>query len=362
MRSAWSLLPEDLSALGCGGDAAVLYGRLFRPWTWDAGGPALGRRARARLDGELDWTLPEIASANRSRDGATKVAFALADGARIESVHLPRAVRVPRVTLCLSTQVGCAMGCTFCATAGMGLVRNLAPHEIVGQALALCHALGPTRAQELTVVMMGMGEPLHNVEAVIRAIAILCAPEGLGLSPRRITVSTSGLVPGIDRLARATPRPLLALSLNATTDAARARTMPVTRTWGLAALRDALARWPLRPREKLTLEYVLLAGENDGREDAERLAAWARGLPHNLNVIPFNDFEGTLFREPTEASLRAFVSRLRELGCFVTVRRSRGRDVGAACGGLVQIGRRARSALNDQSAQPVATPSWTTSG
>lgn len=334
MIPAWSLLPDDLRALGLRGDAKHLYGRLFRWWTWQDDRPDVAAKTRATLAERVDFTLPRVAGQHTSRDGSTKVLLELADGARIEAIHMPRAVKSPRVTLCLSSQVGCAMGCTFCATARMGLVRNLAAHEIVGQVMALTRALGPERPQELTLVFMGMGEPLHNVDAVIRAIAVLCEPSGLGLAPSRITVSTSGLVPGIERLAKATPRPLLALSLNATTDEGRGRTMPVTRAWGLDSLREALARWPLARGEKVTLEYVLLAGENDSLDDADRLAAWIGELRHNLNVIPFNEFAGSGFLEPSEARLTAFARRLHERGCLVTIRRSRGRDVAAACGVL----------------------------
>ena len=334
--SAWALLPEDLSSRGYRASASHLFGRVHRVWTWALGGPDVGRDARAFLDAEVDLALPEIVERRASVDGSTKVVLGLRDGLRVEAVHMPRAVRSPRVTLCISSQVGCAMGCTFCATATMGLVRNLDAGEIVGQVVSILRAFAPMTTREVTLVFMGMGEPLHNTDHVLRALRVMCHPQGLGIAPSRITVSTSGIVPGIDKLARATPRPLLALSLNATTDAARTRTMPVTKTWGLAALRDALARWPLRPREKVTLEYVLLAGENDTLDDADRLASFASGLRHNVNVIPYNEYEASPFREPKEERVQAFVKRLQERDCLVTVRRSRGRDVQAACGLLAK--------------------------
>jgi 23S rRNA (adenine2503-C2)-methyltransferase len=346
MRAAWDLFPDELHGHAGGGGPgarAHLFGRLQRPWTWRAGRPDVGRAARAWLDAQVDCALPRIVSARRSADGATKLALEVGQGARaarIEAVHMPRDVRTPRVTLCVSSQVGCAMGCGFCATASMGLVRNLTAAEIVAQVLVVIAELGPRRGQELSLVFMGMGEPLHNVANVTRAIAILCHASGLGVAPSRVTVSTSGLVPGIDALARAVPRPLLALSVNATTDEARARSMPVTRTWGLADLRAALERWPLRPHEKITLEYVLMDRDdgdrgveaNDTTEDVERLAAFARGLRHVVNVIPYNAYDGARFREPSEARVQRFVRGLQERGCLVTVRRSRGRDVSAACG------------------------------
>ncbi|RYE85824.1 MAG: 23S rRNA (adenine(2503)-C(2))-methyltransferase RlmN, partial [Myxococcales bacterium] len=308
---------------------------LHRPWLWRDGVPALGREAAAFVARVGGLALPTIVERRTSVDGATKVVLALSDGARIEAVHMPRAVRSPRVTLCLSSQVGCALGCTFCATGRMGFGRHLGAGEIVGQVLALLHALGPRQPQDVTLVFMGMGEPLHNVEAVLGALRVLCHPAGLHLPPSRITVSTAGLVPGIDRLARAVPRPLLALSLNATTDEARARTMPITRVHDLAALRAALGRWPFRPGERVTLEYVLLAGENDSDDDADRLAAWATGLPHTVNVIPFNEHEAP-FARPSPARVAAFTARLHAAGCFVTVRRSRGSDVRGACGQLAR--------------------------
>jgi 23S rRNA (adenine2503-C2)-methyltransferase len=333
MLPAWSLLPGDLRALGFSGDATHLYSRIFRPRMWRGEQPVLGRAA-AVLEGRLDFTLPLIAHQQSSSDGSTKVLLTLGDGARVEAVHMPRAVKNPRVTLCISSQVGCAMGCTFCATGAMGLVRNLSAAEIVGQVMVLMHALGPQRPQDVSLVFMGMGEPLHNLDAVTRAITVMCDPAGLGLSSSRMTVSTSGLVPAIDQLATFRPRPLLALSLNATTDVARARTMPVARKWNLAALREALVRWTQASREKVTVEYVLLAGQNDADADADRLASWVSDFHHNLNVIPFNAYPGAVFRESAQERAAAFVKRLYERGCRVTVRRTRGRDVLGACGTL----------------------------
>lgn len=260
---------------------------------------------------------------------------------------MPRSVRNPRVTLCLSSQIGCAMGCTFCATGIMGIVRNLDAGEIVAQVLVLLSALGPREPHRVNLVFMGMGEPLHNVEQVERALKVLCHPAGLGLAVSRITVSTSGLVPGIQRLARAEPRPLLAVSINATTDEARAAIMPVNRKYPLSALKEALLAWPVRRKERITLEYVLLAGENDTEEDARRLAAFARGLPAHVNLIPMNEHEGSGFRRPEEARVSRFAEVLMEEGCLVLVRNSRGRDVAAACGQLVTSSRRPSRRLHE---------------
>jgi 23S rRNA (adenine2503-C2)-methyltransferase len=194
--------------------------------------------------------------------------------------------------------------------------------------------LGPTTAESVNVVFMGMGEPLHNVAALVRALDVLCEPSGLGIAPSRITVSTAGHVPGLERLARARFVPELAVSVNAASDVVRRELMPINRRWPLAALREALLRFPQRPHQKLTLEYVLLAGVNDDLESADRLAAWANGMRHVLNVIPFNAWEGSPFREPSPDVVTAFVDRLRVHGCLVKVRRTRGRDVRGACGTL----------------------------
>lgn len=336
--SVWAALPEDFAALGSPVRPEHLFTRLQHPWTWQAGRPTLGRTTRTWLETHFDTFLPEIEERHPSEDGATKLVLALQDGHRIETVHMPRAVRSPRVTLCLSSQVGCAMGCAFCATGTMGIQRNLSAGEIVGQVLAALHALGPERPSQVTLVFMGMGEPLHNLEAVHRAIRVFNHLQGLNISTRRITVSTSGLVPGLERLARLEPRPWLAVSLNATTDETRNALMPVNRTWNLERLREALAAWPLAEREKLTIEYVLMADINDRDEDAERLAAWMGGLrhAHNLNLIPMNAHAGSPFREPDPDRIQRFVDVLRARGCFVTLRKSRGRDVQGACGQLIK--------------------------
>ncbi len=335
--SVWGLVPADLRALGYPRDPRHLFGRFQRLQTWDAEGPVLSRAARELAEASLDLSLPRIVEEAPSQDGSTRVVLALADGARIEAVHMPRAVRRPRVTVCLSSQVGCAMGCTFCATARMGLVRNLEAHEIIGQLFAVMRRYGPLSSDQLSLVFMGMGEPLHNVEAVLRALDVLCDPAGLGIAPNRVTVSTAGHLQGLERLARARYLPLLAVSVNAATDAVRRQLMPIDKKWPLRELRAALATWPQRPHQKITLEYVLLDGINDDLESAERLAAWIGDLRHLLNVIPFNAWgeAGSPYRAPSEEKVQAFVARVHELGCLVTVRRSRGRDVRGACGTLV---------------------------
>ena len=331
---AFGLLPEELSALGVPA-AQATFERLQRPWLWRAGSPWLSKAARAVLEVRgLD--LPRVCEEHASRDGSHKLLLELG-GDRIEAVHMPRAVAGGRVTLCISSQVGCAMGCGFCATASMGFVRHLSAGEIVAQVSSVMARLGPRHPGELTLVFMGMGEPLHNLAEVSRAIRVLCHPRGLGLSPKRITVSTSGLVPEIDALGALALRPLLALSLNATTDQVRRELMPIGRRFPLAELRAALERYPLRARERVTVEYVLLSGVNDTLEDAHRLADFCQSFPHNVNLIPFNEHPLAPYRAPEEAAVDAFAKAvLARRPTLVTVRRSRGRDVQAACGQLVQ--------------------------
>jgi 23S rRNA (adenine2503-C2)-methyltransferase len=327
-------LPEALASLGVPAPTAT-FERLQRPWLWKDGAPASSKAAGVVLAAR-GLVLPSIAERRQSTDGSSKLLLDFG-AERVEAVHMPRAVGSGRVTLCVSSQVGCAMGCGFCATASMGFHRHLSAGEIVAQVLRVVAELGPRHPSELTLVFMGMGEPLHNLPEVTRAIAVLCCTSGLGLSPKRITISTSGLVPEIEQLGALTPRPLLAVSLNATTDEVRQELMPIGRRYPLSSLRDALVRYPLRPRERITIEYVLLRGVNDSVEDAERLSDFCQVFPHNINLIPFNEHPLSTFRAPSEMQVdcfaRALLARRREL---VTVRRSRGRDVQAACGQLVQ--------------------------
>lgn len=329
---AFGLNPDDLAKLSPEGAGTDAFGALQRPWRWDMSGPSLAPRARRVLTEET-FALPPF-EALPSSDGSTKLLFNFG-GDTVEAVHMPRG---DRVTLCISSQVGCAMGCGFCATATMGLRRNLSTGEIVVQVLAAVRTLGPRHPGHVTLVFMGMGEPLHNFENVQKAIEILCDPRGMGLSPRRITVSTSGLVPRIEELARVPVRPLLALSLNATTDEVRRQLMPVGQRYPLASLASTLARFPLRPRERILLEYVLLEGVNDTDEDARRLAEFGDGFPHHINLIPFNSHSHSQFRPPSDERVAAFARTvLGQRRTLLTVRHSRARDVQGACGQLVVL-------------------------
>lgn len=311
-----------------------LFEGLYRHrWAdWDRF-TAFGKGLRERLAAAATLARPEIVESNASGDGSTKHAFRLTDGSLVEGVHMPYA---GRTTLCLSSQVGCALGCTFCATGQMGIKRNLVPGEIIGQVLAMLDHHAHPQAAPVNLVFMGMGEPMHNLDHVMAAFRILSDPAGLAIPPRRITLSTAGLVPGIQRLGGFSPRPRLAVSLNATTDRARSAIMPINRVWNLDRLAEALQAFPLAKFERITLEFVLLKGVTDTLEDGRRLATFARRFPSKVNLIPFNPHEGAGFEAPDEARVEALCALLAKAGLAVSVRRSRGQDVAGACGQLVR--------------------------
>lgn len=298
----------------------------------------LPKELRAKLEQSFTISRPGLARLARAADGTRKLLFELADGSRIESVLIPAELG-ERLTLCISSQVGCGMGCAFCATATLGLRRGLQSDEIVDQVLEARRALASDaesaepQSTITNIVFMGMGEPLHNYDQVVRAIGVLAADWGVGFSPRRITVSTVGLVPQMKRLLEDT-RVNLAVSLSATTDEVRGRLMPVNRKYPLATLLDACRELPLPRRKRITFEYVMLRGRNDSLEDARRLAKLLRGIPSKVNLIPFNAFPGSGFTSTPLPAIEAFRSALLRHGVHATIRESRGRDIQAACGQL----------------------------
>ena len=319
--------------------ADQVFAGLYRQgWTRWADFSPLSKRLREQLTNRVDLKWPTLLQSQPSTDASTKHVFELEDGRQIEGVHMPYE---ERTTLCLSSQVGCAMGCTFCATGQMGIIRNLQAAEIVGQVMAMALHHAHPQGRPMNLVFMGMGEPLHNLDHVMAAFEVLTDPEGLAIPPRRITVSTSGLGSGIERLGTFLKRPRLAVSLNATTDAHRSRIMPVNRVWNLEALAEGLGRFPLQASERITLEYVLLKGVTDSLEDGRRLIAFARHFPAKVNLIPFNPHEGSGFEPPEESRVGALCRLLSDAGLTVSVRRSRGQDVAAACGQLVRAGQSA---------------------
>ncbi len=296
----------------------------------------LSRELRATLAAALTLTPPAIVTRERSTDGTEKFLLRLADGRQIESVFIPD---TPGMTFCISTQVGCAMACAFCLTGKMGLVRNLTAGEIVGQVRVLAGAL-KLHDKTFNIVLMGMGEPLHNYDETMKALRILADEYGLALPPRRVTLSTVGLLPALERLAREPIMPNLAISLHAPTDLQRGDLVPINRKYGVREIVDACRRFPLRKRSRITFEYVLLAGVNDGPEDARKLARLLDGVKAKVNLIPLNAAAGIPFERPSDTSIDHFARMLAERGITVSVRKSRGRDIRAACGQLLVEGQR----------------------
>lgn len=293
---------------------------------------------RKRLAEIARIQLPEIVRRHRSTDGTVRYVLRLENGktarpTTIETVFMPEE---KRQTICISTQAGCAVNCQFCLTATLGLIRNLTAGEIVGQVLVALEDNRESLKPQTNLVLMGQGEPLLNYDAVMAGLRILLDPEGLAISPKHATLSTSGIVPGIKQLAKEEVRPKLAISLNASNDEQRDAIMPINRKYPIAMLLEACRRYPLRPWERLTFEYVLLGGLNDNPEDARRVAKLLSKLRAKVNLIPWNP--GNLpYRPPDAARIEEFRKILADKGQLVFVRYSRGQDVMAACGQLALL-------------------------
>ncbi len=336
----------DLAALCQAMGEPPYRGRQLFGWIYARGEADFERMTdlpkafRARLEGRarVGALLPE--RAEEAGDGTQKFAFRLAGGALVESVKIPMRPGGgrPRWALCLSTQAGCAMGCAFCLTGRMGLVRNLSAGEIAEQFLAARRTL-PEGERFHNVVFMGMGEPLDNFEPSAAAARLLTHPRAGGVSARRLTVSTVGVASRLAAFARAAPGVGLAVSLHAADEATRGSLVPVNRKWGLKALLDACREIPLAERRRLTFEYVLLAGVNDSPEDARRLAGLLRGIRCKVNLIPWNPFPGAPFERPSPARVEAFRAELLRAGLTATVRQTKGLDIRAACGQLADEAR-----------------------
>ncbi len=280
-----------------------------------------------RYELSLKARIPSITieRVEQSIDGTKKFLFMLEDGSGIESVLIPDE---DRSTLCVSTQVGCAMGCRFCLTGTFRLQRNLSCSEIINQICAV------QKTDRITnIVLMGMGEPLANLDNVIPALKIMTCPDGFQISTRRVTVSTSGLVPEIEKLGREVTVNL-AVSLNATTDEQRDLLMPINRKYPIAKLIAACRKFPLPNRRMITIEYVMVGGINDSVEDAVRLVKLLKGIPVKVNLIPFNEYEGCEFRKPEQDAIDRFHRYLLDKNLTVITRASRGADISAACGQL----------------------------
>ena len=334
-RSLYDVAPEQLEEQLRDFVSPSFRIRQISEWLFDKGVGSFDEMTnlplalRAELEERFELTLPEVVrKSDPSPDGSQKYLFRLRDGSLIESVYMPMGART---TFCLSSQAGCAVGCTFCVTGFYGAGRNLMPGEILGQVFVLKHD-NNVAWEQLNLVFMGMGEPLLNLDNVVAALDVLYRH----IAPRRITLSTSGIVPGIEELAALDQRPNLAISVNAPDQKRREEVMPITRKYPLDELIEALRRFPVEKGRELTAEYVLLAGYNDSVADAHQLARLLRGLDVKINAIPFNPDPNLpdWMKRPTDQQIDRFVSTLVNDRMRVTVRRSKGDTIAAACGQL----------------------------
>ena len=334
-------LEEALEALGEPGYRARqvmrwLYGKRVRAFAAMSDLPA---SLRETLEVQYDMSLPQVARADVATDGVKKLLLELSDRELIESVIIPAK---DRLTLCVSSQVGCSMGCAFCSTARMGLRRNLHAAEMVGEVLAALGELDHPQEVFTNYVFMGMGEPLANYARLRRALAVMTAEWGMGISPRRITVSTVGMAPVMERLLAETGVNL-AVSLIAPTDAQRDQLAPINRRFPLAALMESCRRLALKRRQRVTFEYVMLKDVNDSEEDARKLVKLLGSVRAKVNLIFFNRFEGVAFEPSTRRTVERFQAMLHKGNLTATIRESRGRDIAAACGQLRVEGQRGRT-------------------
>jgi len=331
----YDIAPGSLPQILGGAVSPPFRIRQIAEWTHRRGASSfesmtnLPKDVRAGLERQFTLGFPEVKEVTEpAADGSRKYLFQLADGGLIESVYMPMG---ERTSVCVSTQAGCAVGCTFCVTGFFGAGRNLTPSEMVGQYYTIRnrHELP---AEQMNVVFMGMGEPLLNFESLVTALEILYRD----LAPKRVTVSTSGIIPGIDALAALPVRPNLAVSINAPDTKRREEIMPITRKYPLSELIHALERFPLERGRTITAEYVLIAGYNDAPEDAAALARLLRGLTVKVNVIPLNEDPNlpAWMKRPSDLTIDRFVRTLVAKRAEVTVRRSKGREIAAACGQL----------------------------
>jgi 23S rRNA (adenine2503-C2)-methyltransferase len=291
----------------------------------------LKKDLRSRLAEQYRIALPRTAAREKSSDGTEKFLFEFDDGTAVESVLIPDE-NSPRITLCISSQSGCPLNCVFCATGKLGFARDLTAGEIVGQVMAVRSMYGPEAFEN--VVFMGMGEPLLNYDNVMKAVEIMTDSLGLMIGARRITLSTVGIVPGIRRLAASGSKVKLAVSLNAPGDELRRAIMPVARSYPLAQLMSAVREWTSVRRRRVTFEYILFKGVNDSREHALELAEAVRGIPCKINLLAYNPIDGAAFDRPDEADIEDFARVLYPRTPAVTIRKSRGADIAAACGQL----------------------------
>ena len=311
-----------------------VFAWLYRPHTTDFDQMTdLSKKLRERLASNSGFKWPEIAEVEHSADGSVKYGFRLSDNNYIESVLIPEE---ERNTLCVSSQVGCAMGCEFCLTGALGFKRNLAPGEIVGQVVKVRDWLFDTYDSKTSLsnlVFMGMGEPLANFDNLLITLDILTEQRGLDFSDRRITVSTCGLVPKIKELGNKT-KVNLAISLHSVDDTIRSKLMPINKLYPVAVLLEACRNFPLPRRKRIMFEYILIKDLNDSVSDAEMLAEKLKGIPCKINLLPYNEAQDLPFKRPADERIERFQQKLWEAGYTVFVRSSRGSDISAACGQL----------------------------
>ena len=331
----------ELEQLAVGWDQASFRGRQLFHWIYRRGARSfsemtdLGHIFRRFLQDQCRIGVPRIQKRIVAQDEAVRYLLEIDGGATTETVFMPEETRN---TICLSSQLGCSLDCRFCFTALLGVRRNLAVGEIVGQVLAVCPDQARLSRKPLNLVFMGMGEPFLNYSAVMASVRILTHPLGLAIPSRRITVSTAGITPRIREFGAEPNRPKFAVSLNASSEEQRVALMPLAGKYSLEDLMAACRNYPLRSRERLTFEYVLLANVNDSKKDAEQLVHWVRGIRCKFNLIPYNSGPELSYDTPALPRLLAFQEQLRRHDVLAFIRRSRGQDVHAACGQLSLVG------------------------
>jgi len=326
-----------------------LYHEIHRRRELDFDGMTeLSKSFRARLVELFSLSVPRIVQRSEAGDGTVKYLFRLDDDRHVEAVFIPEE---ERDTLCISSQVGCNIGCSFCMTAMMGLERNLRVEEILGQVLGVVKERGLERGA-YSIVFMGMGEPLQNYKNVMRAFRIMVDPLGMSLSHRKITISTSGVLPALKKMRSEEVFPNLAISLNAPTGELRDVLMPLNRRWPLSELLQVCRDFPIEPRRRIMFEYVLLAGVNDSDKDARALVGLFRGMRPKVNLIPYNPNPGLPYKRPSEQRVARFREILVNSGIAVFMRKTRGDDIAAACGQLAYLERRAQPDAGSRAGLP----------
>ncbi len=313
--------------------AVQIYKSVYQRWLNDFDLMTdLPKSSRSSLGAEWDLRLPAVHKRFDSEDGARRYLVRLRDGELAETVFIPEK---NRSTICISSQIGCALACTFCLTGQLGLTRQLEPGEIVSQVLiAQRDNLSREQKDSFNIVLMGMGEPLHNYDNVMKAIRILHDEHGMNMSMSRITLSTAGMLPAIERLAAEANIPNLAISLTGATNEKRNELMPINRRFPIDQLLDAVRRFPFNHRQRVTFEYVLLKGVTDSAEDAMKLVKLLQGIRAKVNLIPLNEAEELRYQRPSDATVERFQKILIDHNISAFVRKNRGNDISAACGQL----------------------------